>query len=198
MPRKHWIVHLILHSCITLILPRPVQIGKYLILILIMWKENIKEHVWWKQIRVFFIPFSIWECTRDLPNMELLKWINKKEKWMTLRRWQKNIEQGNLQSLVIIIFLYAIAIKSKATLHGLFRLPLLKVSLKMYFTYLKVSHYKSKQIKLFFANEVSSGKLFIPSSQASPFYHIHISEAVLGACSQTLSHVLYALFVFVW
>lgn len=117
---------------------------------------------------------------------------------MTLRRWQKNIEQGNLQSLVIIIFLYAIAIKSKATLHGLFRLPLLKVSLKMYFTYLKVSHYKSKQIKLFFANEVSSGKLFIPSSQASPFYHIHISEAVLGACSQTLSHVLYALFVFVW
>lgn len=57
MPRKHWIVHLILHSCITLILPRPVQIGKYLILILIMWKENIKEHVWWKQIRVFLFLF---------------------------------------------------------------------------------------------------------------------------------------------
>lgn len=97
MPRKHWIVHLILHSCITLILPRPVQCGKYVILILIMWKENIKEHMCWEKVRGFFliITFSSnWECTRDLPNMELLKWTDKKEKWMTLRRWQKKQTQN--------------------------------------------------------------------------------------------------------
>lgn len=109
-----------------------------------------------------------------------------------------NIQQANPWSSVIIIFLYAITIKNKANLYVFFLLPVFQVSLKMYFTYLKVSHYKSKQIKLFSITvipEVSSGAFYYTITIFPSKPPAHLCSCFCDMFSQILSHVLHILFV---